>query len=393
MLSRISIQPGGNLRIKRFIPLLALPALLAAGTLGIVSSNAFAGGSLTGAGSTLVAPFVENVFAPDFQSQVRHERDLRLSRLRSRHHGHQQQDRRLRRVGRAAHQRAGPGVHRLRRDPVGAGAQPGLSYNLSGISHLNLTGPVIAEIYLGQITSWNDPAIAALNKGETLPNEKITPVWRSDGSGDTYAFTSYLSKVSPTWASKVGAATSVSFPVGTGGKGNSGVAAVVSSTPGAIGNNSWFYIRQAGLKAVAIANGAGKYEYPYEPNLVAAADLLKKVPSLNTLSATTATTIATDLSIVDPPVQQAEEGREALADPEGRGGGLPDRDFHLRDRAPRRRQHLDAEAVHQLRVDPGRAEEGHRWGAPVRAAAVGGRRRGHQGSERAVASWLDVSTG
>jgi phosphate transport system substrate-binding protein len=295
------------LRIKRFIPLLAVPALLAAGTLGIISSNAFAGGSLTGAGSTLVAPFVEDVFAKDFQAKYGTSviygsvgSGAGITDISSKTVDFGASDAPLT----SAQDQACTGCVEI---PWALGAT-GLSYNLSGISHLNLTGPVIAEIYLGRITSWNDPAIAKLNKGETLPNEKITPVWRSDGSGDTYAFTSYLSKVSPTWASKVGAATSVTFPVGAGGKGNSGVAAVVSSTPGAIGNNSWFYIRQAGLKAVAIANGAGTYEYPYEPNLVAAADLLKKVPSLNTLSPTTATTIASDLSIVDPPYSKPKKG-------------------------------------------------------------------------------------
>ena len=107
---------------------------------------------------------------------------------------------------------------------------------------------------------------------------------------------------------KVGASTTVTFPVGTGGKGNSGVAAVVSSTPGAIGNNSWFYIRQAGLKAVAVENNAGKFVYPYEPYLVAAASLLKKVPNLNTLSGSTANTIATGLSIVDAPYSKPKKG-------------------------------------------------------------------------------------
>src|ERR1019366_5288914 len=141
-------------------------------------------------------------------------------------------------------------------------AGTGLSYNLSGVSHVNLSGPVIADIFLGTITNWNAPQIAALNKGETFPNEAITPVYRSDGSGDTYAFTSYLSKISPTWATKVGFGTAVSFPGGTGGKGNSGVAAVVAATPGAIGNNSWFYIRQAKLQAVAVENNAGKFVLP-----------------------------------------------------------------------------------------------------------------------------------
>jgi phosphate transport system substrate-binding protein len=112
-----------------------------------------------------------------------------------------------------------------------------LSYNLPGLSKpLRLTGPVIAQIYLGQIKAWNDPRIRKLNPGVTLPSTAVTPVYRSDASGDTYAFTDYLSRVSPAWKSKVGgASTSVSWPTGTGAAKNSGVAATILKTPGAIG--------------------------------------------------------------------------------------------------------------------------------------------------------------
>jgi phosphate transport system substrate-binding protein len=112
-----------------------------------------------------------------------------------------------------------------------------LSYNLPGLSKpLRLSGPVIAQMFLGQITSWNDPRIAKLNPGVNLPSTSVHPVYRSDASGDTYAFTDYLSRVSPAWKSKVGgASTSVSWPTGTGGNHNSGVAAIIERTPGAIG--------------------------------------------------------------------------------------------------------------------------------------------------------------
>ena len=142
------------------------------------------------------------------------------------------------------------------------------------MSHLNLSGPVIAEIFLGQITNWNDPAIAELNKGETLPNEKITPVCRNDGSGDTYVFTTFLSKVSSAWANKVGAGTVGLLP-GRAPAPRATAASPRSSPrrPGAIGNNSWFYIRQAGLKAVAVENSAGNFVYPYDPYVVDAAPL------------------------------------------------------------------------------------------------------------------------
>ncbi len=91
---------------------------------------------------------------------------------------------------------------------------------------------MLASIYLGQITNWNSPAIKSLNKGVNLPNLKITPIYRSDGSGDTYAFTNYLTDVSGTWKSKVNYSTSVSFPTGVGQKGNSGVTAALESTNG-----------------------------------------------------------------------------------------------------------------------------------------------------------------
>jgi phosphate transport system substrate-binding protein len=297
--------------MKRPIPMLAVIAATAAAAFG-VSASSSAAGHLTGAGSSLVAPLVENVFAPDFQSSTQNTVTYGA-------------------VG------SGAGITAISGKTVDFGASDapltsaqesacsgcieipwalagtGLSYNLSGVSHVNLSGPVIADIFLGTITTWNDPQIAKLNKGETLPNEKITPVYRSDGSGDTYAFTSYLSKVSSTWASKVGFGTSVSFPVGTGGKGNSGVAAVVAATPGAIGNNSWFYIREAKLSAVAVENSAGKFVLPYDPYVADAAALVKSVPSLGALSSSTADSVATALSIVDPPYGKPKKGKKPTA--------------------------------------------------------------------------------
>ena len=308
MLHGTGTQPGGKLQIKRFIPLAALLAA-AATTLGVTATSSTAAGSISGAGSSLVAPFVENVFAPDFQSS--NGTKVNYSSVGSTA-GIQDISGKLVDFGASDAPLTSTQVSGCTGcvEIPWALAATGFSYNLSGISHLNLSGTVIAEIYLGQITTWNDPAIAKLNKGETLPSEKITPVWRSDGSGDTYVFTSFLSKVSPTWASKVGASTTVSFPYGTGAKGNSGVAQVVGSTPGAIGNNSWFYIRQAGLKAVSVQNAAGNYVQPYAPFLVDAADLLKKVPSLSTLSASTADTIASDLSLVDPAYSKPKKGKK-----------------------------------------------------------------------------------
>src|SRR5262245_44160767 len=112
-----------------------------------------------------------------------------------------------------------------------------ISYNLPGLSKpLRLTGPVIAQMYLGQVKTWNDPRIRKLNPGISLPSTNVVPVYRSDSSGDTYAFTDYISRVSPAWRSKVGgASTTVSWPTGTGAAKNSGVAAAIQSTPGAVG--------------------------------------------------------------------------------------------------------------------------------------------------------------
>ena len=146
--------------------------------------------------------------------------------------------------------------------PVTLGAVA-LSYNLSSISgHLNLTPAIITGIYLGKITSWDDAAIAAANPGVTLPHKTITSVHRSDGSGTTGIFTHYLSAVSPDWQSKVGAATTVNWPVGVGGKGNAGVAAAVKSTDGAIGYVELAYVLANNLSYASVVNANGKSVLP-----------------------------------------------------------------------------------------------------------------------------------
>jgi phosphate transport system substrate-binding protein len=158
---------------------------------------------------------------------------------------------------------------------------------------LRLTGPVLANIYLGKITSWNDPAITKLNPGLNLPNLRIHVVYRSDGSGDTYAFTNYLSKVSKTWSSKVGYATTVNWPTGTGGLHNDGVAAVVGSTPGSIGYVSTAYVIANHLRMVKMRNANGHYTAPTVKSIELAAELVnaKKIPK----------NFTGGLSIVDPP--------------------------------------------------------------------------------------------
>jgi phosphate transport system substrate-binding protein len=170
-----------------------------------------------------------------------------------------------------------------------------LAYNVEGVpNQLELTGPVLAEIYEGKITTWNDSKIAALNPGVKLPSEKITPVYRSDGSGDTYAFTNYLSHISPEWSSKIGHSTQVSFPAGIGGKGNSGVGADITNTKGSIGYIAIAYVLANRFDYALIQNAAGKYPVPGVLSIEAAAKTLKSIPANN------------EVSIVDPPASAPE---------------------------------------------------------------------------------------
>jgi phosphate transport system substrate-binding protein len=143
---------------------------------------------------------------------------------------------------------------------------------LAGIKagELKLTGKVLADIYLGKITKWSDPAIAGLNAGVKLPDQAIAVVHRSDGSGTTFIFTNYLSKVNPDWA-KVGVNTSVEWPAGVGGKGNEGVAAMVGQTDGSIGYVEYAYALQNHLTHTQLQNAAGKYVQPEAKAFQAAA--------------------------------------------------------------------------------------------------------------------------
>ncbi|MBU6442222.1 MAG: phosphate ABC transporter substrate-binding protein PstS [Betaproteobacteria bacterium] len=136
--------------------------------------------------------------------------------------------------------------------------------NLPGIKpgELILSGPVVADIYLGKIKKWNDPAITKLNPGVKLPDMDITVVHRSDGSGTTFTFANYLSKVSPEWKQKIGANTSLNWPVGVGGKGNEGVAAYVQRIKGSIGYVEYAYILENKLTYSRMINQAGKVVSP-----------------------------------------------------------------------------------------------------------------------------------
>lgn len=145
-------------------------------------------------------------------------------------------------------------------------------YNLEGVNtQIKFTGPVIADIFLGKISKWNDPVIAKLNPGVSLPSTAITVAHRSDGSGTTFVFADYLSKVSPEWKQKVGANSSLNWPVGVGGKGNEGVAGLVSQTPGSLGYVELVYALQNKISYGAVQNQNGEFIIPDVASVTAAA--------------------------------------------------------------------------------------------------------------------------
>jgi phosphate transport system substrate-binding protein len=154
---------------------------------------------------------------------------------------------------------------------------------------LKVSGPVLAQIYMGGIKSWDAPAIKKLNPGITLPSEPIVPVYRSDGSGTSYAFTDYLSSISATWKSKIGFSTLPSFPTGVGAKGSSGVAGVVSKTEGAIGYADIAFAITNKIPVMAVKNAAGKFLTPGLVSIKAASNAFNKVPANN------------EMHIINPP--------------------------------------------------------------------------------------------
>ena len=153
--------------------------------------------------------------------------------------------------------------------PTVAGAVA-ITYNLPGVNSLKLDGPTLADIYLGKITKWNDPAIEKLNKGEKLPSMPIAVAHRADGSGTSYIFTDYLSSVSPEWKSKVGTNTTVKWPAGIGGKGNDGVAGLVKQAGGAIGYVELIYALQIKLPTAELKNADGVFLKPTLEGITAA---------------------------------------------------------------------------------------------------------------------------
>jgi len=170
-------------------------------------------------------------------------------------------------------------------------AATSVMYNLNGVKNLlHMDGPTLAGIFMGKITSWDDPAIRKLNRGVNLPSTKITIAHRSDGSGTTWNFTDYLSAISGAWKSGVGRGTSVNWPVGVGGRGSAGVSAIVAQTDGAIGYADAAFALKNHFQSFAMKNKSGKFATPGIKGVLAAAQSdVKPDPKTN------------ELSIVNPP--------------------------------------------------------------------------------------------
>ena len=254
---------------------------------------AFSGGpgTLTGAGSTYVAPFLALAFAKYHQqhpavtvnySPVGSSAGIAAISARQVDFGASDVPMNASELAAA---KGGP----ITQVPDALGAE-GVAYNLNlpAGARLHLTGPVLARIFLGQITRWDDPAITALNSGIKLPAASIAVVHRSDGSGTTYIFSNYLSTVDPAWAARVGTGKTLNWPVGEGAEGNSSVTSTVFRTPYSIGYVEQAYSEGLVLPFAAIRNQAGNYVLP-SPQTIAAAAAQK--PNIS----------PTDFSIVSQP--------------------------------------------------------------------------------------------
>ena len=261
------------------IILLALGACSSTATVPATSTAVSAGssggpGTLTGAGSTYVAPFFALAFARYHQQHpavtVTYSAvgsSAGIAAISARQVDFGASDVPMNASELAAAQ-GGP----ITQVPDALGAE-GIAYNLDlpAGARLHLTGPVLAEIYLGQITRWNDPAITALNPGITLPPASITVVHRSDGSGTTYIFSNYLSSVDPAWAAKVGTGKTLNWPAGEGADGNGSVTSTVFRTPWSIGYVEQAYSQGLLLPFAEIRNQAGNYVLPTTQTIAAAA--------------------------------------------------------------------------------------------------------------------------
>jgi phosphate transport system substrate-binding protein len=221
--------------------------------------------TLTGAGSTFVAPFFSVAFAKYHQQHPAVSIGYAVvgSGAGITAFSAKQVDFGASDVPMTAAEQSAARGGRVTQVPVALGGE-GVAYNLNlpAGARLHLTGPVLARIFLGQITNWNDPAITALNPGISIPDAPITVVHRSDSSGTTYIFSNYLSTVSPTWAAKVGTSKTPNWPAGEGAEGNGSIAATVYRTPFSIGYVEQAYSRGLLLPFAAIRNQAGNYVVP-----------------------------------------------------------------------------------------------------------------------------------
>jgi phosphate transport system substrate-binding protein len=258
-------------------------ALVAAVTPGQAASDRSSAVSLTGAGSTLVAPLV-SAWGKEYSNASITYGPIGsgggITQISARTVDFGASDAPM-----TADQQSGANKQGAVVQIPWALAATVVSFNVPGPkAHIHLTGPVLAQIFLGTITNWNDPAIKKLNPKAPLPNLKITPVYRSDGSGDTYVFTDYLTQVNASWRANVGNATQVQFPTGVGAKGNDGVAGVIKSTSGAIGYVSLSYDFANALQYALIQNHAGQYVAPSIASITEASKSITNIPASNAIS-------------------------------------------------------------------------------------------------------------
>jgi phosphate transport system substrate-binding protein len=230
-------------------------AVIAASTLSVNAQD----NTLVGAGSTFVYPLFSKIFSKYTASKVNYQSigsGGGILQLTNKTVDFGDSDAPLN--AEQAAKVSAPVLH----IPMTSGAVV-VTYNVPGVKGgLNLSGKDLADIFLGKITNWNSPEIKDANKGVNIPDLPIVIAHRSDGSGTTFIFTDYLSKVNPEWAKKVGKGGAVNWPAGLGGKGNEGVAGLVKQTPGAIGYNELAYAIQNGMTYANVQNKSGKYIKP-----------------------------------------------------------------------------------------------------------------------------------
>jgi phosphate transport system substrate-binding protein len=302
--------------MKHLAAKLAVFGAAAAFVLGAGAGSASASFSLKGAGSTLVQPMLDNVWIPDFEAANSGDSisypgggsTAGINDVTANDVNFGASDAPM-----TAAQLSGCGAT-CKQIPWALSAT-GPVYNVAGVSSLNLSGPVLAGIYSGTITTWDDPAIKKLNPGVSLPSSTIAVFWRSDGSGDTFVFESFLADTDSAYKAFLGAAgptTTSNYPVksGTGEKSNSGVATAVMNTPNSIGYVSTFYAKDAQLHGAAVENASGKFIHPYPEDMTDAAD---QVPAsqLGASSYNTQPVIANDVATLKYKAPKVKKGKKA----------------------------------------------------------------------------------